>query len=484
MPLLPFFFKQISLEEFLVVGQGGDFTFLSKEEFDSLLNAEINPPPPELLKLLKTKHLYYNTDKDLSINLLATKLRTRKSCLLDFTSLHMLVLTTRCNCKCNYCHASSSDTKSQNSDMDFNIARSAVDMIFQSPSRDIKIEFQGGEPLLNWEVLKKTVLYVKESIKRNNTGRIGFVICTNLMLIDEDKLKFCKDHNIDISTSLDGPKNLHDLHRKSRSGESSYDKFLEKLELTRNILGLESCNALLTITRDHLKKLRETVDEYIKLGFNGVFLRSINPYGYAIENKDFLEYSIEDFVTAYKDALDYIIELNKRGCFFVEEYASLLLQRILTPFATGFVDLQSPSGAGIGGVIYDYNGDVYPADEGRMLARMNDKTFLMGNVLSHTYEELFKGKVINNLVHESCLETLTSCATCVYQLYCGADPIRYYVECGDLRGRRPNSSFCRKNMAIFDYIFSLINKADEDTLNVFWSWITRKSLEDIRLEKN
>lgn len=482
MPLLPFTFKKTNSGDLLIVNQGGEYIFLTRKEFNALLNVNREPICSELLKVFKSKQLCYTTDKELSLQLLATKLRTRKSFLKEFTSLHMMVLTARCNCVCDYCHASSSDTQTKNSDMTWNIAKAAIDVIFLSPSCDIKIEFQGGEPLLNWDVLQKSVLYAEELNKTHNGHCHGFVICTNLMLMDAEKLHFCKEHQIDISTSLDGIKSLHDLHRKARSGESSYDKFVEKLSETRAVLGKDSCNALLTVTRDHLKCLRETIDEYRRLGFNGVFLRNINPYGYAVENMDQLGYSMEDFVTAYKDALKYIISINRNGEHFVESYTALLLQRILTPFPTGFVDLQSPSGAGISGVIYDYNGDVYPADEGRMLARMNDKRFLMGNVLVNSYDDLFNGEVIHELVRESCVEILSGCSSCVYHLYCGADPIRYYSESGSISGRRPESAFCKKNMAIFDFIFDMLKDSDDDILDVFWSWITHRGLEEIKLE--
>ena len=109
---------------------------------------------------------------------------------------------------------------------------------------------------------------------------------------------------------------------------------------------------------------------------NNVFLRALNPYGNAIKNKESLDYSTEEFVAAYKDVLNYIIELNKSGTNFIECYTTLFLSRILTPFSTGFVDLQSPSGAGISGVIYNYDGKIYPADEARMLSRMGDDYFV------------------------------------------------------------------------------------------------------------
>lgn len=484
MPLLPFTFKKVASGRILVVNQGGEYLFLNRDEFDSLLKADIEHLSDNLFKTFESKQLIYTEDKELALNLLAAKLRTRKSFMRDFTSLHMLVLTTRCNCVCDYCHASSSDMQTQNSDMTWPVAKAAVDVIFQSPTPDIKIEFQGGEPLLNWDVLQKVVLYAEERYKDSSERCLSFVVCTNLMNMDSEKLQFCQEHHIEISTSLDGPRALHDLHRKARNGCSSYDLFIQKLEETRSVLGLDSCNALLTITKDHLPCLRETIDEYRKRGFNNVFLRAINPYGYAVENKELVGYPIEEFIKAYKDALEYIISLNKMGEVFVESYAALLLQRILTPYPTGFVDLQSPSGAGISGVIYDYNGDVYPADEGRMLARMGDSRFLMGNVLHDSYDTLFNGKLIRELVRESCVEVMPACATCAYQIYCGADPIRYYVECGDIAGCRPESGFCKKNMAIFDYLFELLENADDETIDIFWSWLTRRGLREIRLEND
>ena len=143
MPLLPFTFKKVASGRILVVNQGGEYLFLNRDEFDSLLNADREPLSDNLFKTFKSRQLIYTKDKELALNLLAAKLRTRKSFMRDFTSLHMMVLTTRCNCICDYCHASSSDTQTQNSDMTWPAAKAAVDVIFQSPTPDIKIEFQG-----------------------------------------------------------------------------------------------------------------------------------------------------------------------------------------------------------------------------------------------------------------------------------------------------------------------------------------------------
>jgi len=461
-----------------MVNQAGEFTFISSDDFESLINFNLSINS-EIFLNLKSKHFITDTDLDIPIELIATKLRTRKGFLRDHTVLHMVVITKRCNFCCTYCHATSESYREKGGDMSIEIARKVTEMIFQSPSPTIKIEFQGGEPLLNFKAIKEIVNYARYLNKKAGK-KLDFVICTNLTLIDQKMLDFIKNNKILISTSLDGPKEIHDQNRINRDGLSGYDLFIEKLKLVRKTVGQDSCSALLTITKSNLQKLKEIIDEYIKQGFEGIFLRAINPYGFAKMEMESLGYPVSEFINKYKEALDYIIELNLRGKRFVEYYTTLLLTRIFTPFATGFMDLQSPSGAGISGVIYDYNGEVYPSDEARMLARTGDKRFYMGNVKTNSYEEIFNGSIIRELVRYSCVETLPGCASCAYQLYCGADPIRYYNETKRLIGHRPTSEFCQKNKGMIAHLFSIIRDNNEDIMDVFWSWITNRSLEEIR----
>ena len=355
-----------------------------------------------------------------------------------------------------------------------------VRMIFKSPSPMIKIEFQGGEPLLNWETVKHIIEYAE---KQNKAARKGleFVICTNMTAVTEEMLAYLRVHKVLVSTSLDGPKSLHDLHRIKRDGNSSYDDFIRNLPRVRSIVGHDACSPLLTVTKDHLPRLRSVIDEYLERGFSGIFLRAINPYGLAKTEWKTLGYTIEEFIDAYKDAFSYILEINKSGRRFIENYANLLLTRILTPFSTGFVDLQSPSGAGISGVIYDYNGDVFPADEARMLARSGDRSFCLGNVHSSDYMDIYGGMRLREITRHTCLEILPNCATCAYQLYCGSDPVRNYVECGDIAGHRPTSEFCKKNTQLFDFLFDFLKANDKATIDVFWSWISERDIKDVSL---
>ena len=476
--ILPFRFSRFPNRLILIVNEAGEFKFIHSDTFEELINYQLKPGSKEFLEL-KGKHFLTDTELTPIINLLSIKYRSKKSFLKDFTSLHMVVVTLRCNQRCDYCHASSQSQRAKGWDMDKRTAINVVRTIMSSPSPTIKIEFQGGEPLLNFDIVKVIVNEAKK-INKKIRKNLSFVICTNLTLIDEEILNYLKKEDILVSTSLDGPEEIHNRHRLLRTGEGSYEKIIKNLELTRKYLGYDKVSALMTITKDSLPQLIKIINEYARLGFRSIFLRSLNPYGYALEEKNNLTYSIEEFIEAYKEALLFLIELNLKGTYLEEIYTSILLTRILTPFSTGFVDLQSPSGAGINAVIYDYNGDVYPADEARMLAKMGDRRFYMGNVNNDPYLKIFESQVLKELVKFSCVETIPGCHSCAFQMYCGSDPIRNYTYQKNLKTHQPTSEFCTKHREIIKFLLEKIHENDPDVMDVFWSWITRRSVAEIR----
>ncbi len=480
---LPFKFMRFHHEKILLVNEAGEYLFLSVEDFNGFLNFGL-PADSNTYQDLKAKHFLYASDKALvpTIEMLSTKYRTKKAFLRNFTTLHMVVTTLRCNHRCNYCHASSQDANAQKFDMSIETAQRVTEVIFETPSPIIKIEFQGGESLLNFNAVKEIVRYA-ERLNKKRHKQLSFVLCTNLTLIDKDNLQFLKEHDILISTSLDGPHELHNANRIMRDGGDSYNTFIEKLELSRGMLGHDRISALLTVTKGNLSLLRNVVDEYVRLGFNGVFLRSLNPYGYAKkESGRLLQYSMEEFIEAYKQTLAYIIELNLKGRFFSEYFATILLSRIMTPFSTGFMDLQSPAGAGILGVIYNHNGDVYPTDEARMLANTGDTHFRLGNVHHDTHNEIFGSALLRKITRNSCTETIPGCHDCAFQMYCGADPIRAYSQQNDNTyiGHIPSSEFCKKHKTIIAFLFDIIEN-NPDACDVFWSWITKRNLKEVRV---
>lgn len=475
--ILPFRFERFSDTEYFLSNDVGEFEFVSNTDFANFVSQKMDTDSDAFYNL-KSKQIVTDTDVEPVIEMLATKFRTKKSILNDFTSLHMVVPTLRCNSECIYCQVSKKDLTDRGVDMTKATAKKVIQTIFESPSPVIKIEFQGGEPLTNFEMVQ----YLIEEAEWTNLFKkkhVEFVICTNLSLITPEMLKYLKKHNCYISTSLDGPRDLHNTNRPLQETKHTHEIFEEKLQLCRDYLGQDSVSALMTTTCYSLGRFSEIVDEYIRLGFNLIFLRSLNPYGFAKRDKNKIAYPVADFMENYRKALDYIIDINLKGTFFIEGYAELLLTRILTPFATGFVDLQSPAGVGISGVIYDYNGNVYVSDEARMMAAVNNHYFKMGNVNKNTYQEMFNGEFLHNVIASACTECLPACAECAYQPFCGADPVRNFSEQGDMTGHRPANETCRKNKAVIKYLLSLIKQNDPKINNVFWSWITKRSISNI-----
>ncbi len=477
--ILPFNFIRLGQKYVLIINFVGEYIYLSENDFNCLVAHSLNRSSALYLNL-KAKHFITESLSDPAIELLSIKYRTKKRYLLDFTSLHIFVITQRCNQKCIYCQVSSQSSDKKALDMNIETAKKAVDITFMSPSKSIKIEFQGGEPLLNFNTLKYIVEYAGDQAIEKNKN-LEFVVCTNLTKINDDMLQYFHDKNVLISTSLDGPKNVHDFNRRYRDGSGCYEDFIKGLDKARKYIDQENISALMTTTRYSLNYPKEIVDEYLRNGFRSIFLRPLNPFGYAKQKSDLIAYSATDFIEFYKQILEYIIEINSKGTFLEEAFTSILLTRILTPFSTGFVDLQFPAGTGISGVVYAHDGNVYLSDESRMLGQVGDYSFCMGNLFKNTYEELFYNENIKQIIASSCAEVLPDCAYCAFQIYCGIDPIRNYVTQNDIIGKRYRDESCFINKEIFKYFFNIILNNDRNRLDVFWSWITNRPLSEIKM---
>jgi len=476
---LPFRFLRQG-KETLLVNDVGEYYFLKNQAFDLFVNHELETRSVEFQDL-KAKGFVYDGYLPQTIDLLATKYRTKKRFLYDFTSLHMFVVTRRCNQKCAYCHASSiQEDAGDIHDMNYVTARKCVEIAFRSPSSCIKIEFQGGEPLLNFNVVKEIVEYAEE-LNESANKKLEFVICTNLVALNEKYLEYMESKDIMVSTSLDGPQHIHDACRKLRLGGGSYDIVTSHLSWAMERLGRDKISALMTVTLHSVGRLPEVIDEYIKQELGSIFIRAMNPFGSAFRNWPRVGCTLDEFLKGYRQAFDYIIQLNVQGTHFPEVFAALLLTRILTPFSTGFVDLQSPTGAGISGVIYDVNGDVYVSDEARMLSRTTgDKTFCIGNVHSDSWNDVFCSHQLRKIISASCIEAMPGCAWCVFQPYCGADPVRNHFA--HVTGQLSNGhrEFCHMNRSLFNLLFDYLSLKNDEIEDVFWSWITHRTLDEIR----
>jgi uncharacterized protein len=460
--LLPLRFLALDETRCVVSGMGGDFAVMSREELVALVGHRF--PKGSRYDDLKGLHLIADGDDDAYRDLLAAKVRTRLSRLPDFTSLHLFVVTLRCDHSCQYCQVSRVSEDREAFDMTEETAERAIDLMLQSPSPELKVEFQGGEPLLNFPLIE----YVVKEVNRRAAGRdVGFVITSNLANLTDEMLEFAVQHRIHFSTSLDGPEELHNANRP-RPGRNSWAKAIAGIRRVRERLGENGVAALMTTTARALDQPEAIIDEYVRQGFRSIFLRHISPYGFAVKAERVLGYQTEKFLKFYKRGLAHILALNRNGVPIVEIYTQLMLQRLLRPFPTGYVDLQSPTGAGLAAVVYNYNGGVYAADEGRMLAEMGDETFRLGDV-GDSYTDLFLGDKLLSLAFDTMAEGTVHCDRCGLLPYCGTDPVFHHRTQGDAVGRRPDSAFCRRNMEVLRHIIKLLED-DLDAARILKSW--------------
>ena len=460
--LLPFNFITISNHEVLI-NELGDFIITPIGTARSIVDHAI--PDGELYKSLVANFFITEEVFPSLLDIYASRLRTKKGFLDDKTSLHIFVLTLRCNQNCTYCQASSQEELSKHCSMSIEDMTASVQMMFHSPSHHLTMEFQGGEPSLEIDLIRHGI-ETAEEINKVENRKLTYVLCTNCRTLSDELLELCKQHSILISTSLDGPSYIHN---KNRGREDSYENTLAGINKARCALGNDAVSALMTTSELALDYPKEIVDEYVKDGFNGIFLRALNPYGLAAQNDDWKKYN-QRFIDFYKTALDYIIDLNKREIFFREEYASIILRKMLTSYTTGFVDLQSPAGTINSVIVYNYDGYVYASDESRMLAEVHDFSFRLGKVTDR-FEDVFCGSVAKKMGKVWANEALAGCSSCPIKAYCGADPVRHHSTQGDMYGFRPTSMVCEKNKAIIEHLLSLIVERGEEVLPIFRRWL-------------
>lgn len=465
--LLPLRFEPLTPERYIVANLVGDMLVVERSEMERIVNLDLTPGDG-LYEKAFSRLLIARKGQRSQQQLLAMRLRSRIAFLREPTPLHIFVVTLRCEHSCPYCQVSRRSSDRDRFDMSEATAMRALDIALSSPPKSIKIEFQGGEPLLNFDLIRTMVLQAKE-LAPGRGKHVEFVITTNLALLTDEVLAFCQEHDVLLSTSLDGPADLHNRNRP-RPGGNSHELAVAGIRRAQEILGQDRVGALMTTTAASLERVEDIVDEYLRLGLDGIFLRALSPYGFAMKTKWFHSYDAARWLSFYERGLRYILEVNRRGRRFPELYASLLMQRMMTDRPIGYVDLRSPAGIGIGALVYNYDGKVFASDEGRMLAEMGDRTFELGDVETGTYSSLVLSDKLVGLVGSSLAQCSPQCETCAFEPHCGADPVFHHATMGDPIGIKPLSEFCTRQKGIMKLLVGILEESPEDAA-ILRSWV-------------
>ena len=136
-----------------------------------------------------------------------------------------------CNLNCSYCFASQGRYRGERALMSFDVGKQALDFLMDhSGTRvNLEVDFFGGEPLMNWDVVKRLVEYAR-SVEKERGKRFRFTLTTNGMLIDDDVIAFANREMSNVVLSLDGRPEIHDATRKDYNGRGSYDRVVPKFQ--------------------------------------------------------------------------------------------------------------------------------------------------------------------------------------------------------------------------------------------------------------
>ena len=306
-----------------------------------------------------------------------------------------------CNLKCSYCFASQGNFKGERSLMSLEVGKKALKFLAKNSGnrRNLEVDFFGGEPLMNFQLVKDLVSYGREIEKKYNK-KFRFTITTNGVLLDEDKMDFINENMDNVVLSLDGRKEINDNMRKTISGEGSYDIILPKFKRMVEKRGDKDYYIRGTFTSKNIDFSKDALDFYN----NGFKKISIEPV-VTSEEMDYAlrEEHLKDILEEYeKFSRDYIDIKKKDKDFYFFHYMIDLDQ------GPCIIKRSIGCGAGSEYVAVTPEGELYPCHQ-----FVGEKEFLIGNLDDGIINTELRDKFKNSNVF-----TKEECRECWARFYC------------------------------------------------------------------
>lgn len=309
-----------------------------------------------------------------------------------------------CNLRCSYCFASTGDFGGGRKLMPLEVGCRAIDFLMENSGtrKHLEVDFFGGEPLMNFEVVKQIVSYARKAEKQ--CGKvIRFTITTNGVLLDDDKIDFINREMGNVVLSLDGRREVNDRMRKRVDGTGSYDTILPKIKRFREKRGDREYYVRGTYTAENLDFLQDVLHLYGE-GFDQVSVEPViasSDKPYAIAEKD-----LPRIFAEYEALAKKYIQMKKVG-----EKINFFHFMIDLENAPCAIKLLRGCGCGNEYVAVTPEGDIYPCHQ--FVGRPQWK---MGNVLEE--KGLFTSPIKDRFsrVH---IYSKPSCRDCWAKFYCG-----------------------------------------------------------------
>ncbi|WP_298820411.1 His-Xaa-Ser system radical SAM maturase HxsB [uncultured Roseibium sp.] len=374
-------------------------------------------------------------------------------------SYFILIPTLRCNLSCDYCQVSRAPESASGFDWNDEIRRQFLETLSKLDTETIKIEFQGGEPLLRLDILEEVRHFCRDNFKNAE-----FIVCTNLQSVSEESWKFLEAEDTFISTSFDGVEELHQFQRTK--DPVLHDEFRANLQRAFSQFGTAKVSALPTLDVHNLPEPEGVMRSFVELGLRSIYLRRVNYQGFARKRYDF-KGTQDAWMQFYRRFIDHMIECNWEADEAVEEYyLSHLLRRIFRTGIQNHVDLRNSSWLGYDYLVVDFDGKFYPTDEARMVSRVGRMDLSVGDLDTGIDEK--KRDVLNSAASNF---DDPDCVHCVYQAYCAPDVVDDLSRYGRIDIPRHETAHCQHHMALFDLAFELIYSDDPKVQYSLGCWL-------------
>ncbi|MBR5712057.1 MAG: thioether cross-link-forming SCIFF peptide maturase [Lachnospiraceae bacterium] len=203
---------------------------------------------------------------------MAGELKARTSGVIKALCLHV---AHTCNLNCTYCFASQGRFHGDRALMSFETGKRAIDFLVEHSGtrRNLEVDFFGGEPLMNWEVVKQIVAYAR-SIEQEKKKNFRFTLTTNGMLIDDEVIDFANREMHNVVLSLDGRREIHDRFRKDYAGRGSYDVIVPKFQKLVEARGGKNYYMRGTFTHANPDFLKD-IETMLDLGFTELSMEPV-----------------------------------------------------------------------------------------------------------------------------------------------------------------------------------------------------------------
>lgn len=307
-----------------------------------------------------------------------------------------------CNLRCEYCFAKDGGYGGSKALMNLETGKAAIDFLISNAGarNNLEIDFFGGEPLINFDVVKEIVEYGNEQAKQNGKA-IRFTLTTNGVLLDDEKIQFINDKMSNVVLSIDGRKKIHDKMRKNAGGDGTYNILVPKFKRLAEDRGQNNYYVRGTYTRENLD-FSEDIFHLYSLGFEKISLEPVancDSEQLAIKEED-----LERIYAEYERLAVKILEFRKEGKPF--EFFHYNIDLSGGPCAIKRV---VGCGAGTEYLAVTPTGELYPCHQ-----FVGHEEFLIGNVFDGITHFDIRAKF-----EASNLYTKEKCKACFAKFYCG-----------------------------------------------------------------